>query len=215
MPLILFDLDDTLLSGDTEREWAEHMLDLPLDIEEGFLEKLDSFTALYREGNLDINIYTSFLLKPIKNLREEELKDLAFPFCERTFNKFKDQTTLELLNKHKKDTCLLVSGTLSFLVKEMASLMGLDDSLGTPVEIENGILTGKRGGPPNFSEEKVNRVREWIKLDKGNYEEIYAYSDSIYDLPMLDYADHPAAVSPDRKLRKIANERGWEIIERS
>jgi len=214
MSLVLFDLDDTLLSADTERAWAEHMLTLSLDIEESFLDKLDLYTHQYRKGELDINVYTSFLLKPITGLHKDELKKPIEEFCKETYIKYEDKVTRSLLDDHVQDTCLLVSGTLSFLVEEMSSIMQLEHSFGTEAELVKGVFTGKRTGAPNFSEQKVLNVKRWLSSQQDQFDQIYAYSDSIYDLPMLEFADNPVAVCPDQRLRNIALERNWKIIDR-
>ena len=92
--------------------------------------------------------------------------------------------------------------------------MQLEHSFGTEAELVKGVFTGKRTGAPNFSEQKVLNVKRWLSSQQDKFDQIHAYSDSIYDLPMLEFADNPVAVCPDQRLRNIALERNWKIIDR-
>ena len=110
---------------------------------------------------------------------------------------------------------MITSGSLSFLVKEISNLLEIKKYFGTEVEVKEGKYTGSLKGMPNFSHEKVRRVREWISLSKLSIgAEIFSYSDSILDLPMLEFADHPILVEPDKKLSTIGEERQWKKLKR-
>ena len=116
------------------------------------------------------------------------------------------------MDKHKNDLRVLTSGSLSFLVKEIGLKLGINVNFGTDPEYVDGKFTGKVLGRPNFSEEKVRRVEEWANGQE--FEEIYAYSDSIHDLPLLEFSHVPFAISPDASLREVAAKRKWAIIDR-
>ena len=216
MNLILFDLDDSLIAGDCERAWVDFLQTKGLAVDSDYLQKIDAHANDYKEGRLDIRSYVLLLLEPIKGRSAQDISGYIKPFSELILDRFSDRVTKTLLRKHSKDFCLVVSGTLSFLVKEISFLLGVNTYFGTEPEIRNGIYTGKIVGEPNFGEEKVRRIKRWIKenqIDTNLYK--IAYSDSFHDLPLLEFADLPTAVNPDKKLKEISSNRGWKIIERS
>ena len=209
MNLVLFDLDDTLLSGDTEGEWVKYMLNSGMIQDDSFLEQMTMFTQNYRNGILNIFDYSNFLLGPLHGIEETVMRDRFKEFSKEVVGRLSDATTDYLLNKHASDKCLITSGTLSFLVKEISNELGIDDYFGTEAEVKEGSYTGKVFGHPNFSEEKVRRIKDWI--GSQSFELIYAYSDSIHDLPLLEFSDCPIAVNPDDRLLEIAQSNGWNI----
>jgi len=209
MKLVLFDLDDTLIAGDTEGEWVKFMIDNGLVKDESFLEKMAIFTGNYRNGRLDIYEYSNFLLGPISGISELDLKEKVKEFSKKVVEKLSDVTTYNLLKSHASDECVITSGTLSFLVKEISNGLGVEHCFGTDAEIVNGSYTGKVSGRPNFSEEKVRRIKNWI--GDRSFEDIYAYSDSIHDLALLEFSNFPTAVNPDTQLLEIAKKRRWKI----
>ena len=209
MKLVLFDLDDTLLAGDTEGEWVRFMIDNGLVKDESFLEKMAIFTGNYRNGRLDIYEYSNFLLGPISGISELDLKERVKEFSKKVVEKLSDVTTYNLLKSHAFDECVITSGTLSFLVKEISNGLGVEHCFGTDAEIVNGSYTGKVSGRPNFSEEKVRRIKNWI--GDRSFEGIYAYSDSIHDLALLEFSNFPTAVNPDTQLLEVAKQRRWKI----
>ena len=215
MNLILFDLDDSLIAGDSESAWVDYLNNASLIKEKDFKEKMKNFTNNYQKGQLDTYAYSKFLLSPIKGMSLSEVDKLTKPFCEELLEIYKDNLTKDLLLKHNKDQCLVVSGTLSFLVKEISLSLGIETFFGTDPEVKNDIYTGGVKGNPNFGKEKIRRVKKWIKERKIDLNiNIFAYSDSIYDFDLLNFSDNPTAINPDNKLRKICSERNWEIIER-
>jgi HAD superfamily hydrolase (TIGR01490 family) len=209
MTLILFDLDDTLLAGDTEAAWANYMSENMLILDKSFHLKMEQFEDQYRKGELDVVEYTQYLLSPIVGKSEEEVSELVRSFSQIAVNRFRDRLTDSLLKTHSDDECLISSGTLSFLVKEIASILGIKTYFGTDAELRDGFYTGKVKGRPNFEDEKVKKIRHW--LGKRQVEAVTAYSDSVHDLPLLTFADKAVAVNPDDHLRRIALEKGWKI----
>ena len=209
MKLVLFDLDDTLLSGDTEGEWVNYMLGQGMVKDDSFLEQMTAFTNNYREGKLDIYEYTNFLLSPVTGIKVEDLQNTVEEFSKEVVRKLSDETTETLLNLHASDECIITSGSLSFLVKEISGELGIKHYFGTDAEIIEGSYTGKVSGIPNFSDEKVRRIKGWI--GNKSFREIYAYSDSIHDLALLEYSDFPTAVNPDFQLMQIAERENWKI----
>jgi len=209
MTLVFFDMDDTLLAGDAEAAWAKHMAENGLMQDEDFEEKIRRFDEDYRRGDLDFSVYTEFLLSPIKGMTVQEVQDIVQPFCLTIVEEFKDSTSQGLLDKHSSDECLITSGTLSFIVKEVASLLGVKIFFGTDPEIKEGCYTGRISGNPNFGEEKVTKIKKW--LGDRSVTKTVAYSDSINDLPLLNFSSKAVVLNPDSKLREVAISLGWEI----
>ena len=210
--LALFDLDDTLFDGDTEAEWVKYMDRIGLIKDLDFYSKMDIFEKNYREGRLDVDEYSEFLLSPIIGKSLKELEDHIEDFTSDIVTRFSDELSQELLDKHKNDTKVLTSGSLSFLVHKIGTKLGIDNCFGTDPEYLEGKFTGRVEGRPNFSQEKVRRVNIWMGSKK--FDQIFSYSDSIHDLPLLEFADFPMAISPDKELRRVAKEREWLIDDR-
>ena len=210
--LALFDLDDTLFNGDTEAEWVKYMDRIGLIKDLDFYSKMDIFEKNYREGRLDVDEYSEFLLSPIIGKSLKELEDHIEDFTSDIVTRFSDELSQELLDKHKNDTKVLTSGSLSFLVHKIGTKLGIDICFGTDPEYLEGQFTGRVEGRPNFSQEKVRRVNKWMGSKK--FDQIFSYSDSIHDLPLLEFADFPMAISPDKELRRVAKEREWLIDDR-
>ena len=209
MSLVFFDMDDTLLAGDAEAAWAKYMAENGLMKDEDFKEKIRKFDEDYRRGELDFSVYTEFLLTPIKGMTVEAVQNIVKPFCETIVEEFKDSTSKCLLEKHSLDECLITSGTLTFIVKEVANLLGIETFFGTDPEVKEGCYTGKVSGKPNFGQEKVRKIENW--LGNRSLIETVAYSDSINDLPLLNFSSKAVVLNPDSKLREVAVSLGWEI----
>ncbi len=207
--LALFDLDDTLLDGDTEGEWVTFMHKNGFIEDSSFFKEMEEFEKNYREGILNVYDYSEFLLSPLTGVHLSEIKEDINNFTTDISERLTDNLTEELLEQHEHDAKILTSGSLSFLVTEIGKKLGIKTCFGTDPEYIDNIFTGKVCGKPNFSEEKVRRVIEWIGSE--NFDEISAYSDSIHDLPLLEFSDKPHAISPDKKLNLIALERDWII----
>jgi HAD superfamily hydrolase (TIGR01490 family) len=210
--LALFDLDDTLFDGDTEAEWVKYMDHRGFIQDFDFYSKMEAFENNYREGRLDVDEYSKFLLSPIVGKSLKELEDHIEDFTSDIVTRFSDELSQELLDKHKNDTKVLTSGSLSFLVHKIGTKLGIDNCFGTDPEYLEGKFTGRVEGKPNFSQEKVRRVNKWMGSKK--FDQIFSYSDSIHDLPLLEFADFPMAISPDKELRRVAKEREWLIDDR-
>ncbi len=209
MTLVFFDLDDTLLAGDSEAAWAKHMLFKGITEDSLFEEKIMKFDQDYRLGKLNFSAYTEFLISPIKGMSAEEVHEIVRPFSVNIVNELKDSISQALLEKHSSDECLITSGTLSFIVKEIALLLGVNTFFGTEAEIKGGLYTGRVSGKPNFGEEKVRKIQAW--LGNRKFSQTIAYSDSINDLPLLKFASQAVVLNPDIRLREVAILEGWEI----
>ena len=217
MELALFDLDNTLLSGDSDYEWAQFL------IERGVLEraeyeaKNDRFFLQYKEGRLDIREFLEFQLAPLARYPREKLDEWHGEFMRTKIEPIIRAKGLELVRRHlgHGDLCAIVTSTNTFITAPIAREFGLEYLVATGLEVTVGRLTGKPSGPPCFREGKITCVEEWL-ADQGrilaSFTAIWFYSDSQNDLPLLEYATHPVAVDPDEVLRGVAVKRGWQII---
>ena len=213
MKFIVFDLDDTLLSGDCEREWITFLTSKGLMNDSS--AKLDQFDLDYRKGILDFEEYSTFIQKPIMGLTREELDNLVEEFIQKNIHHLTDNLTRDLLNEASSaDKVLIASGSHDFLVKGFADFFKIDSSIGTPVELKNNIFTGQLSGEPTFSDGKVRAVEKWCNSNDIDVKDSVFYSDSINDLPMFEVCGVPVAVNPDEKLKKIAKERAFKVIYR-
>jgi len=213
MKFIIFDLDDTLLCGDCEREWINFLFS------KGLLENpetiLNKFDLEYRKGILNFTEYSSFIQKPIKGLSKEKVSTFVNEFIKKNIKNLTDNLTEELLEEAKSaDKVVIASGSHDFLVKGIANFFGINSSIGTPVEIKDDIFSGKLSGEPTFAEGKVRAVEKWCSQNNQKIKESIFYSDSINDLPMLEACGLPIVVDPDEKLKKISEERSYKIINR-
>ena len=213
MKFIIFDLDDTLLSGDCEREWITFLTSKGLMNDSS--AKLDQFDQDYRKGILDFEEYSTFVQKPIMGLTREELDNLVEEFIQKNIHHLTDNLTEDLLNEASSaDKVSIASGSHDFLVKGFADFFKIDSSIGTPVELKNNIFTGQLSGEPTFSDAKVRAVEKWCNSNDIEVKDSIFYSDSINDLPMFEVCGVPVAVNPDEKLKKIAKERAFKVIYR-
>ena len=212
--LALFDLDHTLIDGDSDVSWAQFL------IEEGVLHAGDYhaknmwFAERYKDGTLDIREFLDFQLAPIARRPRAQLDDWHSRFMQRKIRPIIHEGTAELIARHEGALQALVTATNSFITAPIAAELGIPHLIATDIEEEGGEFTGRPRGTPSFREGKVARVNEFLAARGkrlADYESWF-YSDSLNDLPLLEAVDHPVAVDPDATLRAKASERGWDII---
>ena len=213
MNFIIFDLDDTLLCGDCEREWINFLFS------KGLLKDpetiLNKFDLEYRKGVMNFVEYSRFIQKPIKGLSKEKVNIFIDEFIQKKIENLTDSLTKKLLDEAKSaNKVLIASGSHDFLVKRIANFFGINSSIGTPVEIKDDIFSGELSGEPTFAKGKVRAVEKWCSQNDQKIKESTFYSDSINDLPMLEACGLPIVVDPDEKLKKISEERAYRIISR-
>jgi HAD superfamily hydrolase (TIGR01490 family) len=209
--LALFDLDNTLLEGDSDYEWAQFL------IEEGVLhadEYHEYFYARYKDGTLDIQEFLDFQLAPIAGRPRAELDAWHREFMQRHIRPIILPKSVELIARHSGALTAIVTATNRFITAPIAAELGVAHLLATDIEEVDGVFTGKGRGTPTFREGKIQRVNEWLAgqgTGLGDYESWF-YSDSLNDLPLLELVDHPVAVDPDATLAAKARSRGWPVI---
>ena len=219
MNLALFDLDYTLLSCDSDYEWAQFLIDRGVVDRETHASKNDYFLGQYRAGTLDIHEFLDFQLYPLSRHSRQQLDLWHQEFmAERILPKISDQARgLVRLHLDDGDLCALVTATNSFVTGPICLELGLSHLSATIPAQENGQFTGKARGLPNFREGKVARVEAWLEamgLWWENFERSWFYSDSHNDLPLLLKVSDPIAVNPDDTLFAHARKAGWAVLPR-
>ena len=212
--LAIFDLDNTILNGDSDYSMINYLVDINL-LDETAKLKNDEFIKDYQQGQLDFNQYTTFALKPYIDLTQDEINKIILPFVEEIIEPMINIFALKLIHDHhdKGDIILLASATNELIVKPIAQRLEIDHVIGTQVEFKDGKCSGEFIPPSALGEGKLKLVKTWMKADQYNdFSGVTFYSDSINDLPLLEAVEFPKAVNPDTKLEAIFNERGWEII---
>lgn len=215
MKLVLFDLDNTLLSGDSDFEWAQFLIGKDvLDREVYEARNLEFFEA-YRAGTLDIHAFLDFQLKPLSRHPRAQLDEWHEEFMEKHILPIISQKARDLVGSHEDDARAVVTATNSFVTWPITREFGIEHLIATEPEEVDGEFSGRVHGIPAFREGKVERLREWLTehgLERDLFEETWFYSDSLNDLPLLSIVGHPVAVDPDETLKEHALEQGWPVI---
>jgi len=212
--LAIFDLDNTLIAGDSDHSWGEFLVQKNLVDAQVYAEANDRFYQQYKAATLNIQEYLNFSLAPLTRYTLDELAAFHQEFIRDNIEPMMLPKAKALLQQHRDqgDYLLIITATNSFVTHPIAKYLGVDDILASDAEILNGRYTGKGIGTPCFQGGKVIRLQEWLKAQNFNLDDAYFYSDSINDLPLLEQVPNPVAVDADERLSKIAVERGWKIM---
>ena len=217
MELALFDLDNTLLSGDSDYEWAQFLIERGV-LERGQYEaKNQDFFRQYRAGALDILEFLDFQLAPLAQHPRETLDAWHAEFMRTKVQPMIRAKGRDLVRRHlaQDHLCAILTSTNAFITAPIAREFGVKHLLATELEIREGRFTGRPSGKPCFREGKVACLTEWLgarRLTLASFAESWFYSDSRNDLPLLELVTRPVAVDPDEALRSDALARGWQII---
>lgn len=214
MALAIFDLDNTLIAGDSDHRWGEFLVEKALVDAEHYRRQNDAFYQAYQAGTLDIHAYLNFALEPLTRHSLEDLASLHAEFMSAHIEPLLLPRAAALLEEHRQrgNQLLIITATNGFVTQPIAARLGVTDILATDPEIIDNRYTGRCLGTPCFQQGKVTRLQEWLAQRQASLTGSYFYSDSINDLPLLEQVDFPVAVDPDDRLRAIAEKRGWAII---
>ncbi len=215
--LALFDLDNTLLSGDSDFEWSQFLVDQGVLDRELFEAKNLAFYEQYKAGTLNIAEFLDFQLKPLSRHARKVLDAWHEEFMRRKVRPMMGQAARDLVAKHRTagDMCVIVTATNSFVTAPIAREFGVEHLIATDPEEKDGEFTGRVAGVPSFRDGKVVRMDSWLSergWTWGSFEHTWFYSDSLNDLPLLSKVKHPVAVDPDATLRAHAEKQGWPVI---
>jgi HAD superfamily hydrolase (TIGR01490 family) len=214
MPLALFDLDNTLIAGDSDHGWGEFLTAKKIVDADYYKRMNDQFYRDYQSGQLDMATYLKFSLAPLGKLSHSELATLHAQFMVEVIEPLWLPKAEVLIQQHhdKGDVLMVITSTNRFVVEPICKKLGIDHLIATELEQQDNQFTGRVSGIPSFKEGKVTRLNEWLKNSNLNLSGSSFYSDSINDLPLLELVDRPVAVDPCPQLREEAVQRGWEII---
>lgn len=217
MDLALFDLDNTLISGDSDFEWAQFLIAKGVLERELYEARNLEFYEQYKAGTLDIDAFLDFQLRPLARHPRRVLDAWRDEFFELRIRPLINAKARTLVVRHRErgDLCALVTATNSFVTAPIAREFGVPHLVATEPEAINGEFTGKPHGLPCFREGKITRVDQWLASLGHRFENFTVsrfYSDSLNDLPLLAKVTHPVAVDPDATLEAHARSHGWPVI---
>lgn len=215
--LALFDLDNTLLAGDSDYNWSIFLISEGLLDEKTHHERNEQFYQDYKNGCLDIYAFLKFQLQPLAQHPKAFLDELHQKYMAKVIKPMMTEKAQALVDAHKAngDICMVITATNSFVTKPIATAYGIEHLIGTDPEMVDGQYTGGVSGTPSFQQGKVTRLNAWL-AERGqhlsDFEKSYFYSDSHNDLPLMKLVTHPVAVDADPTLTDYAKAQGWPLI---
>ncbi|AXT45443.1 MULTISPECIES: HAD family hydrolase [Chromobacterium] len=216
--LALFDLDHTLIAGDSDFEWPRFLIQRGILEQAHYDERNNYFYQQYQQGTLDIHEYLAFALEPLKRFSRAELDALHADYLEQHIKPIITRKARDLLAAHaaQGDEIIIITATNRFITGPIARELGVEHLIAIELEEEeDGRFTGRVSGVPSFQEGKITRLQQWLDergLSMNSYGQSFFYSDSHNDLPLLKLVDHPVAVDPDDTLRAYAEQQDWRVI---
>lgn len=214
MALAIFDLDNTLLQGDSDYLWGVFLGDEGIVDADYYARENERFYREYRDGQLDIMEFLRFSLQPLSQHEPQQLYSWREKFIASRIQPIISQQSYDLVNRHRSqnDTLMIITATNAFVTEPIAELLGIEHLIATRPEMRDGRYTGRVDGIPSFQQGKVERLQQWLEAHDASLQDSYFYSDSHNDLPLLQRVDHPVAVDPDDKLRHYAETHDWPVI---
>ena len=217
MNLAIFDLDNTLLDGDSDYNWGLYL------VKKGYLDKGEykeqnqKFFEEYQVGKLDIFAFAEFQFRFLKKNTRKFLNDVLSDYINEIIKPMILKKAVDLVSQHKEagDSLLIITATNSFITKPIGELFGIDELIGTDPEEHLGEFTGKVKGTPSFKEGKVTRLFDWLdekNLKLADFEKTFFYSDSHNDLALLEFVSNPVVVNGDKILLEKAQEKNWPTL---
>lgn len=215
MALALFDLDNTLLNGDSDHAWGIFLTKVGAVDKQLHQQAQDHFYQQYVNGSLDIYEFLAFQLKPLTQFTEEQLYAWRDQFMTSEVEPMIADDKVAVLEQHKAqgDKVVIITATNDFITRPIANKLGVDTLIATQVARDINGFTGKITGTPCFQEGKVTLLNAWLDTQKDSLAGSWFYSDSYNDLPLLQLVDNPVAVTPDERLRTHAQKHHWKVID--
>lgn len=214
MPLVIFDLDDTLIAGDSSSLWFHHLIDNQM-ADPALLDLERKLITDYRHGRLQMDDYMRLTLGPlighsygevagwVARFIEEKITPRVYPAARDKIARYQDQ------GWH----CLVISASSASLVQPIAASLGIPDALGIQPELADGLFTGKTVGTLTYKQGKVDSLHDWLADTAHTLDGSHAYSDSINDVPLLSSVEVPFVVNPDTRLAAHADQCGWQRLD--
>jgi HAD superfamily hydrolase (TIGR01490 family) len=214
LALAIFDLDNTLLAGDSDYLWGLFLAEQGIVDRDHYERENERFYREYKEGRLDIQEFLRFSLRVLRDHDREALLGWRARFLDEKIEPIVLAGALTLVERHQAagDTLLIITATNAFVTAPIADRFGIPHLIASIPEERGGRFTGEVAGTPSFQHGKVERLREWLTERGGDLSGSHFYSDSHNDIPLLELVDRPVAVDPDERLAHHARQRGWPII---
>ncbi|HJO36632.1 MAG TPA: HAD family hydrolase [Gammaproteobacteria bacterium] len=214
MPLALFDLDNTLLAGDSDQLWGAYLAEVGAVDGAWYRQENARYYAAYEAGTLDIEEFLAFALRPLAEHPPARLAAWRAAFIERDIRPLILPAARALIERHRTqgDHPVIVTATNRFVTEPIAAALAVIDLIATEPEQRDGRYTGRVAGVPSFQHGKITRLRQWLGEDDAALAQASFYSDSANDLPLLRAVGRPVAVDPDPRLRAAAEAAGWPVI---
>ena len=210
--LTIFDLDNTLLAGDSDRAWGQYIVEKEI-VSDDFLIESEKFYNSYYEGDLDIDGFLAFCLKPLTENKLSELLELRKGFIEDKIKPMMLEEAVRTVKQKKLEgPVIIATATNSFVTRPIADLFEIKDLIATEFVIKDNEFSGEVDGIPCFREGKVKKVEEWFNANGYDLSSATFYSDSFNDLPLLQKVERAIVVDGDNKLIEQAKNNGWECI---
>ncbi len=214
MGIALFDLDNTLIAGDSDYLWGCFLVEQGI-VDSGLYERENRrFYDQYRVGELDIHEFLDFQLRPLSEHPVNTLQQWRRQYIEEKITPILLPKARALIDRHRQqgDTLVVITATNRFITGPIVELYDIPHLLATEAEILDDRYTGKVSGIPCFQDGKVTRLSDWLKVNRHSLDNSWFYSDSHNDLPLLNRVTHPVAVDPDEILEEHARNNDWPII---
>lgn len=214
MKLAIFDLDNTLIAGDSDHLWGDFLVQQGAVDSAEYARENNRFYQEYKQGTLDIHEFLRFSLRPLVTHALPQLLAWRIQFMAEKIQPIMLDSAARLLEKHRQDgaVLLIITATNRFVTEPIAELLGVDALLATEPEMQAGKYTGAIIEPPCFQQGKVERLQQWLSGQGYDLSQSWFYSDSHNDMPLLECVSHPIAVDPDDTLRQLAQDRNWPVI---
>ncbi len=215
MTLAIFDLDHTLLSGDSDHAWGLYLAELRVVDAEHHRRKQERYFADYRAGKLDIDEFLRFQLQALKDNDRSDLEKWRAAFVEEKILPMMSRHAIDLVARHRDQghTLMIITATNRFITQPIAERFEVDVLIATEPDEVDGRFTGEVRGVPCFQSGKVKLLQDWLRHNGMDPSDSWCYTDSHNDLPLLRLVDHPVAVNPDAVLAEEARRNGWPILE--
>lgn len=212
--LAIFDLDNTLLGGDSDLNWGRFLVNKGIVDAKEYHEKNEYYYAEYEKGRLDIHAFLEFALQPLSQHPLEQLLVWRDEFMQKCIEPMVLPKAVKLVEQHRQQghQLLIITATNRFVTEPIARRFGINTLLASEPEVVNGNFTGKISGTPCYQNGKITRLQEWLANESIENPEIWFYSDSHNDIPLLSMADHAIAVDADTELQQHAKEQNWQQI---
>ena len=214
MTLAIFDLDNTLLRGDSDHAWGRFLIENHIVDGEEYERENERYYAQYQAGTLDIMEFLAFALRPLALHDRATLDAWHRRYMQTKVLPMITPAARALVNLHRAngDTLVIITATNRFVTEPIAEEFDIPHLIATEPEERDGRFTGRVAGTPCYREGKVTRLKSWMQEQGQTLQDSWFYSDSHNDLPLLSIVDHPVAVNPDDILRREAQQRGWQIL---